>query len=94
MLGGHIILFAICWSCQHLSCSGHPRQLHGGVGGQKNGGGTVMIQIFNLQGRSVYRQQFAPRQGKVAVKAALAPGVYLVQVRQDGKLLNQRVTVE
>ncbi|SMC00555.1 hypothetical protein SAMN00120144_1309 [Hymenobacter roseosalivarius DSM 11622] len=53
-----------------------------------------MIQIFNLQGRSVYRQQFAPRQGKVAVKAALAPGVYLVQVRQDGKLLNQRVTVE
>lgn len=62
------------------------------LGGKKTGNATT-IQIFNLQGRSVYQSKFAPQQSKLAVEAALAPGVYLVQVRQDGKLLNQKVTV-
>ncbi|WP_188548220.1 family 43 glycosylhydrolase [Hymenobacter qilianensis] len=63
------------------------------LGGKKTGG-AVTVQIFNLQGRSVYQRKFAPQQSKVAVEAALAPGVYLVQVQQAGKLLNQKVTVE
>jgi hypothetical protein len=42
----------------------------------------------------VHQTKFAPRESKLAVEANLAPGVYLVQVRQDGKLLNQKVTVQ
>ncbi|MBC6607645.1 family 43 glycosylhydrolase [Hymenobacter sp. BT188] len=63
------------------------------LGGKKTGG-AVLIHIFNLQGRLMYQRKFAPQQSKVAVEAALAPGVYLVQVQQDGKLLNQKITVE
>ncbi|WP_410505512.1 hypothetical protein [Hymenobacter sp. HDW8] len=42
----------------------------------------------------MYQSKFAPQQEKVAIDAALAPGVYLVQVQQAGKRMNQKVTVE
>jgi arabinan endo-1,5-alpha-L-arabinosidase len=62
--------------------------------GSQNAAGAATVQVFNLQGRTVYRQEFAPQQRKLAVDAALPAGVYLVQVRQGSKVLTQKVTVE
>jgi hypothetical protein len=56
--------------------------------------GPATIQVFNLQGRTVYQREFAPQQRKLVVDAALPAGVYLVQVRQGGKVLTEKVTVE
>jgi arabinan endo-1,5-alpha-L-arabinosidase len=65
------------------------------LGNQQSGViGPALVQVFNLQGRKVYQQEFAPQQRKLAVDAALAGGVYLVQVRQGSKVLTQKVTVE
>lgn len=54
---------------------------------------AVTVEIFNLQGQRVHRQTFASRP-TTTVDAVLAPGFYLVQVRQGAGLLSQKITVQ
>jgi hypothetical protein len=54
---------------------------------------VATVEVFNLQGQRVYGQQFAGRQPRLAVETALAPGLYLVQVRQGAGFLTQKVLV-
>ncbi|GAC1372330.1 MAG: hypothetical protein NVSMB30_12980 [Hymenobacter sp.] len=54
---------------------------------------AVTVEIFNLQGRSVFRQVLAQPQAVQAVAAALPPGLFLVRVRQGAGLYTQKLTV-
>jgi arabinan endo-1,5-alpha-L-arabinosidase len=62
--------------------------------GTQNAAGAGTVQVFNLQGRLVYQQEFAPQQRKLALHTALPTGIYLVQVRQGSKVLTQKVIME
>ena len=54
---------------------------------------AVTVEVFELQGRSVYRQVIEHPQARQAVEPALWPGVFLVRVRQGNGLLPQKLTV-
>ena len=51
------------------------------------------VEVLNLLGQPVYRRQFGPQQTKLAVEAGLAAGSYLVQVRREGGIFTQKVSV-
>ncbi len=55
--------------------------------------GATTIEVFNLQGQSLYRRQFGTQQTTLAVEAKLGAGIYLVQVRQAAGTLTQKVSV-
>ena len=54
---------------------------------------AVGVEIFNLQGQAVYRQEFARPQARLQVETALKPGLYLVRVHQGVGQMSQRLTV-
>jgi arabinan endo-1,5-alpha-L-arabinosidase len=54
---------------------------------------AVGVEIYNLQGQAVYRQEFARPQARLQVETALTPGLYLVRVRQGVAQMSQRLTV-
>jgi arabinan endo-1,5-alpha-L-arabinosidase len=51
------------------------------------------VEVLNLLGQSVYRRQFGAQQTKLAVEAILKTGSYLVQVRREGGIFTQKVSV-
>ncbi len=55
--------------------------------------GTTEVEVFNLLGQSVYRRQFAARQTRLMVEATLKTGSYVVQVRREGGIFTQKVSV-
>ncbi len=55
--------------------------------------GAVTVEVFDLQGRVVYRRLVQNPQATVAVDANLLPGLFLVQVRQGTGLFTQKLTV-
>jgi arabinan endo-1,5-alpha-L-arabinosidase len=61
--------------------------------GSLPGMGFTMVQVYNLQGQSVYRQQFGPQQAKLAVEAKLGAGIYLVQVSREAGTFTQKMSV-
>ncbi|MGI4762349.1 MAG: family 43 glycosylhydrolase [Janthinobacterium lividum] len=56
-------------------------------------GETTTVEVLNLLGQTVYRQQFGSQQTKLAVATGLSTGSYLVQVRREGGIFTQKVTV-
>lgn len=57
------------------------------------GGGATTVEVVSLLGQTVYRQQFSAQQTKLAVAANLPTGSYLVQVRREGGIFTQKVSV-
>ena len=60
--------------------------------GPQNPAATI-VEVFNLQGRSLYQQGYGPQQTHLAVAAGLALGLYLVQVRRGAGVHTQKLTV-
>jgi arabinan endo-1,5-alpha-L-arabinosidase len=54
---------------------------------------TTTVEVYNLLGQPVYQQQFGPQQTKLTVAAGLQVGSYLVQVRREGGIFTQKVSV-
>jgi hypothetical protein len=61
--------------------------------GSLPGAGATMVQVYNLQGQSVYRQQFGPQQAKLAIEARLGAGIYLVQISREAGTFTQKMSV-
>ena len=61
--------------------------------GNTRAAGATTIEVFNLQGQSLYRRQFGAQQTTLAVEARLGTGIYMVQVRQAAGTLTQKVSV-
>lgn len=55
--------------------------------------GATTVEVFTLLGQAVYRQQFGPQQTRLAVAAGLGAGSYVVQVRREGGIFTQKVSV-
>ncbi|QKG56499.1 family 43 glycosylhydrolase [Hymenobacter sp. BRD128] len=55
--------------------------------------GTTTVEVLTLLGQTVYRQEFGPQQTRLAVAAGLSAGSYLVQVRREGGIFTQKVSV-
>ena len=62
--------------------------------GSQPAAGATTVEVYNLQGQSVYRQQFELQQTRLAVEAGLGAGTYLVQVRRAAGVLTQKVSVQ
>jgi len=60
--------------------------------GPETGTAPAQVEILNLQGQRVYRQEFSHRE-KLAVAAALRPGIYLVRVSTGSSLITQKINV-
>ncbi len=60
---------------------------------RQSGAGATEVEVFNLLGQSVYRQQFGAQQTRLTVEATLKTGSYLVQVRREGGIFTQKVSV-
>jgi arabinan endo-1,5-alpha-L-arabinosidase len=61
--------------------------------GSAPGMGATLVQVYNLRGQSVYRQQFGPQQAKLAIEAQLGAGIYLVQVSREAGMFTQKLSV-
>ncbi len=55
---------------------------------------ATTVAVYNLQGQRVYGQTYGAQRAELAVPAALAPGLYLVQVRRGEASTTQKLTVE
>ena len=61
--------------------------------GAQPGAEATTIEVINLQGQTVYRQQIGAQQTKAVVEARLPAGVYLVRVRREAGMFAQLVSV-
>ena len=57
-------------------------------------GTETTVVVTNLQGRRVHQQVYGPTRTTLQVQAALAPGIYVVQVRQAEAEATQKLTVQ
>ena len=57
-------------------------------------GTETTVMVTNLQGRRVHQQVYGPTRTTLQVQAALAPGIYVVQVRQAEAVATQKLTVQ
>lgn len=62
------------------------------LGSQPVASGTT-VEVFNLQGQAVYRQQFGAQQARLAIEAGLSTGIYLVRVQREAGTFSQKVSV-
>ncbi|MBC8084707.1 MAG: T9SS type A sorting domain-containing protein [Hymenobacter sp.] len=54
---------------------------------------ATSVVVFNVRGQVVYHQAFGMQQAKLAVEAALKPGIYQVRVRRGDASFTQKVSV-
>ena len=55
---------------------------------------ATTVQVYNLLGQLMFRQEYGAAQTRLPVSAALSPGTYLVQVRRGDALVTQKQTVQ
>jgi arabinan endo-1,5-alpha-L-arabinosidase len=61
--------------------------------GQQKAAEPTLVEVYDLQGRLVHRQEFQRQQSTLAVTAALRAGLYLVQVKRESGAVTQKITV-
>jgi arabinan endo-1,5-alpha-L-arabinosidase len=55
---------------------------------------TTVVEVQDLQGRTVYRSSFGPEQTTLRIARILRPGLYVVQVQRASGMVSQKLLVQ
>lgn len=61
--------------------------------GQQKAAEPTLVEVYDVRGRLVHRQEFTKQQTTLTVVTALPAGLYVVQIRRESGSLTQKITV-